>query len=115
MEEVQMVQGEAIRKWEGRRARPEGVCGACSSHGEHWRNRQQSRQSAIASTAKLILLRLRIEGRGRRGELRKIMNPPNMGTKSDPSQDKITIPERKKGAPFSLCFSLLSTSSSATR
>jgi hypothetical protein len=25
MEEVQMVQGEAIRKWEGRRARPEGV------------------------------------------------------------------------------------------
>ena len=38
----------------------------------------------------------RVEGRGRRGELRKIINPPNMGTKSDPSQDKITIPERKR-------------------
>ncbi|CAD6269481.1 unnamed protein product [Miscanthus lutarioriparius] len=100
MEEVQMLQGEAIRKWEGRRAGPEGV--VCSSHGEHWRSRQQGRQAGIASTAKLILLRLRVEGRGRRGELRKIINPPNMGTKSDPSQDKITIPERKRSSLLSL-------------
>ena len=57
---------------------------------------QATRQSGIASTAKLILLRLRVEGRRRMGELRKIINPPNMGTKSDPSQDKITIPERKR-------------------
>jgi hypothetical protein len=35
--------------------------------------------------------------------MRKIINPPNMGTKSDPGI-KITIPERKKkekkGSPF---------------
>jgi len=34
----------------------------------------------------------------RRGEMRKIINPPNMGTKSDP-RIKITIPERKRSSP----------------
>jgi hypothetical protein len=37
--------------------------------------------------------------------MRKIINPPNMGTKSDPGI-KITIPERKKESPFPFPFSV---------
>lgn len=65
---------------------------------------QATRQAEIASTGKLIFLRLRGEGwrreEKRRGEMRKIINPPNMGTKSDPGT-KITIPERKRSSHLS--------------
>jgi len=37
--------------------------------------------------------------------MRKIINPPNMGTKSDP-RIKITIPERKRSSPLLSLVSL---------
>lgn len=58
-----MVQGKAIRKWEGRRAGP--GCGVLLSWGAAYEQANKAGRDCLHSKADLLEAELRVEGRGR--------------------------------------------------